>query len=93
MTVAGNEDADPSAPEPLGQRPVRGDDPGPMADGRVQDRRIAPTVHGERRELPRQCRCGAGFGNPSGGEPLELFDHGSGHYEVRPWADPFDLRL
>ncbi len=53
MTVAGDEDVDPPPSQPLGEGPVGGDDGSAMSNGRLKDRRIAPTGYGEHGELLR----------------------------------------
>ena len=93
VAVAGDEDVHAASPETLGQRPVGGDDPGPVADGRLQDRHVSSAGDGEHGEPLRQRERGSGSRHPTSDEPSELIDDGGGDDEVRPGADAVDLRL
>jgi hypothetical protein len=93
VAVTGDEDVHAASPETLGQRPVGCDDPGPVADGRLQDRHVPTAGHGEHGERLRQRERGSGSRDPPRDEPSELIDDGGGDDEVRPRADAVDFRL
>ena len=93
VPVAGDKDVDAARPKLLGERPVRGDDPSPVADGRIENGRVAATGDGKQGESPGESQRGAGVRHPPSHEALDLVDHGRGNNDVRPRAKAFDLGL
>jgi hypothetical protein len=81
------------APQPLGQGPVGGHDPGPVAERGVEDRGVSLSDRGERREPSGELGRDPSAGDLSRHEPVELVVNGRGDPKGCPRADPVDLGL
>ncbi len=93
MAVAWDQNVDTLRAESFGERPVRGDNPGPMTHRRVEHRGIA--LAGDRKDgkPPGESQGGSRVGHAPSDEALQFIDHGGGNHNVRARAEPVDLGL
>ena len=89
MAITRNQDIDVKHPQSVGQRAVRGHDPGVLPGRGRDDRGVPSTIDLQQGNRPRESCRGTGSRDRAGDEAIQLLDHGRWHAErgrVRWWG-------
>ena len=78
-------------PQSVGQRAVRGHDPGVLPGRGRDDRGVPSTVDLQQGNRPCESCRGTGSRDRAGDEAIQLLDHGRWHAERSPGAVALDL--